>query len=274
MLAFVLRDVGAFLQLPEELAKLSLTCKQHKALLQFMLHVLRDNVWCSSNVRLDPKGSFGCSSSSEGWQAWCPTGIPMKSTNFANKAYLRMYETRSNELVLENKDLQFSAFHEGEHYEPFNKLHGYWTLSEAPMLGRYQSGHGYPYIGLSATASANTPPELCMHSSEFPNMKTVLAFHCPANGVYMISNVSLRFFDKRTRGAVTLQVGALKSGRAVHTDNLHRAITVSLKLEEVHLHNLVSFQLEGGDQIVFGVSSTDFCCAAMRVSWKIRRGVS
>jgi len=113
-----------------------------------------------------------------------------------------------------------------------------------------------------------------MHSSEFPKMKTVLAFKCPVKGVYMISNVSLRFFDKNTRGAVTLQVGAIKSGRAVRTENVHRAITVSLILQEVHLENLVTFQLEGGDQIVFGVSSTDFCYAAMRVGWKIRRGVS
>lgn len=174
MITFLVRDVGSLLQLPKELAALSLTCKQHKTALQFMLDVLRHNVWCSSNVRLNHDRSDGCSSS-EVWQAWCPAGIPMKNTNFEIKAHLQMYETSSEELVLQHKDLQFSAFHEGEHYEPFNKLHGYYTLSEAHIPGRYVK-KAPAKIEKNFALSATLPPLLLVTTLDVDTLTLVMVF--------------------------------------------------------------------------------------------------
>ena len=294
---------------PDTLACLAATCSQMHSAGGRYIASLRRNVWEDCNVMLQGNSAHSvcvAAGEAEKWIDW------------THVAKLEMYESR--ESLCSSKDVtgpghqpgtgccamddcraDLGDFHAGDHYERFNRLHGYWTLSAHPTpLGyspdwlqeRYQQGRGYPYVGMSATAAPNMPSTLCMHPSEDEETSVVVAFVCPADGLYVVSNLAIALHDERAPGPVTLELrmlcddvyisssagGAPDPIQVYHKVRLgdrdgYYGLSVTRERRSHSADGPVALELKAGDRIAFAVSAAEFSYAACRVSWRIRKGL-
>lgn len=126
--------LGAFLNNPQDLAALSLTCKECCFCLQSLLTSFRDKTWHSSHVRLLPQVSSQDEEST--FQAECVTGVPNEWTSRKHTAQMEFFDQEGVEVR------PIAAFHSGNHYESFNSLHGYCSLANLPLIpNRWRKWH-------------------------------------------------------------------------------------------------------------------------------------
>ena len=118
---WLLYVLGAFLNNPQDLAALSLTCRECCFCLRSLLVAFRDNTWHSSHVSLLPRGASQEIESL--FQAECVTGVPNEWTSRKYTAKMEFFDQEGVELK------PLATFHPGDHYERFNSLHGYCSLS-------------------------------------------------------------------------------------------------------------------------------------------------
>jgi hypothetical protein len=248
------------------LAELSQVSQGVRAPLLPMLRTLRGNVWHSCNIDL---------LTSTVW-----TGEPEQWMSRRNAATLERYEALRERPHV--KQCECSAFNSGQHREPFNKLHGFYTLTDCPLPGRYQAGLHYPYIGMSCEVAANCRSELCMHPPEHEHLAIVLAFICPLQGMYMISDIGLRLIERRGQGPVVMDVVIVRTGDDLEEKHeCVMSLTAVGTLGHDRAGTQINVQMNKGDRIAFSVSMRPdgrqslggFSFGAVRVSWHIRHGV-
>ena len=133
----------AFLNNPQDLAALSLTCRECCICLRSLLLAFRDKTWHSSHVCLLPSSLSSSSSSEEEDStrrhvpAECVTGVAHAWTSRKHVALVEFYDQQGLELK------PLAVLHSGDHHERFNALHGYCTLArrETDFPDRYRTIH-------------------------------------------------------------------------------------------------------------------------------------
>lgn len=248
----------------EDLASCAAVCRDLHAVSKPMLAVQREHIWHSSNINLP--------------LLLVRRGQPECWMQRSNSAHFECYEARRDAPHVRLRPC--SAFRAGDHPEPFNQLHGYYTLTSVRIPGRYQGGLFYPYVGMSREGAANCPPQLCAHPPDDHGLCIVLAFVCPLSGFYSLSDVGIRLFDERGEGPVLLFVYALRQAGDVAEQLL--SFEVEGRLGQSAAVAPLSVQLRAGDRILFAVATGGregppleggFRFGASRLTWSIRHGL-
>ena len=277
----IIRHIAGLIQTtPDNITAMSLACRRFYALLKMHITTLRDHVWHSGNTFLTdttvkPHCDRSHTSPLSVVTAVVHSGVG-RNPNGKHKAILRMYEGESPEDL--SVKIKLSNYHAGQHYETFNDLDGYYTLEGYPLHNRYQRGRGYPYVGLSRKASTSERKTLCLHPPEREN-PVVASFVCPYSGRYWIDSVSFKFVDMgnpgHQPGTIYMQVYQLdRTATGTTTRALGKSMSISPQRRLcTDFERTMITAWSGSTEIAFACFTNNFCCASLRITWRLRHGL-
>jgi len=278
----IIRHIAGLIQTtPYNVIAMSMACRRFHKLLERHVTALRDHVWHSGNTFLTDwtsRAQPDCSLSTVAAAAAVVYSGFGNTPNGKHKAVLRMYEAMSSKDLTVSKKL--SHYRPGQHYELFNDLDGYYTLEGYPIHGRYQLGRGYPYVGLSRAASTSERKTLCVHPPENA-LPVVASFVCPYSGIYWIDMVSFKFTDLKAfpghhqPGRIYMQVYQInRTATGTETQQLGKTMAIfpHRRFCSDFEPRRITARAES-TEIAFAWFTTNFCCASLRVTWRLRHGV-